>query len=137
MALPYPVGITSVANFSASEGAYSPPVRRRIAALFNGRSKTRLRKRLHDLFEEGGGYVDNYLSYICTPGHLAKDYCEVVGNSSNVYVQAVNSEFCLEPSGDTPTRSHLYLAVLCGCIPVIFDYDIGHGNTGYRVRVRV
>ena len=126
MTLPYPVGITSVANFSASEGGYSPPARRRVALMLNGRSRTGLRKRLRDLFEQGGGYVDEYRSNICTPGHLAKD-CYV--NSSNVYVQALNSEFCLEPSSDTPTRSHLYLAVLCGCIPVIFDYDIGRKQT--------
>jgi hypothetical protein len=35
---------------------------------------------------------------------------------------AVNSDFCLEPDGDTPTRSHLFVAVQAGCIPVIFDH---------------
>lgn len=35
----------------------------------------------------------------------------------------LNSNFCLEPGGDTPTRSHLYTAALCGCIPVIFDFE--------------
>jgi hypothetical protein len=35
----------------------------------------------------------------------------------------LHSNFCLEPAGDTPTRSHLYTAMLCGCIPVIFDHE--------------
>jgi hypothetical protein len=33
----------------------------------------------------------------------------------------VSSSFCLEPAGDTLTRSHMYAAVLSGCIPVLFD----------------
>ena len=43
----------------------------------------------------------------------------------STYIKAANADFCLEPSGDTPTRSHLYLSVLHGCIPVIFDYVSG------------
>ena len=34
---------------------------------------------------------------------------------------ALSSIFCIEPSGDTVTRSHFYVAVLSGCVPVIFD----------------
>jgi len=33
----------------------------------------------------------------------------------------VSSTFCLEPAGDTLTRSHLYAALLSGCVPVILD----------------
>lgn len=33
----------------------------------------------------------------------------------------VSSTFCLEPAGDTLTRSHLYLAMLSGCVPVLFE----------------
>ena len=52
--------------------------------------------------------------------------CSVADNatapSPNLTVSLLSqSTFCLEPAGDTPTRSHFYLAVLCGCIPVIFD----------------
>ena len=46
-------------------------------------------------------------------------------NASDDLAEAPNladrSEFCLEPPGDTPTRSHLYLSIMSGCIPVIFD----------------
>jgi len=31
------------------------------------------------------------------------------------------SRYCLEPGGDTPTRSHFYVAAIAGCIPIIFD----------------
>ena len=41
----------------------------------------------------------------------------------NAYKRVLNTDFCLEVSGDTPTRSHFYLAVLAGCIPVIFDFN--------------
>ena len=41
--------------------------------------------------------------------------------SASVWALTVQSTFCLEPPGDTLTRSHLYVAVLGGCIPVIFD----------------
>ena len=32
-----------------------------------------------------------------------------------------NADFCLEPPGDTPTRSHFYYAIAQGCLPVIFE----------------
>lgn len=31
------------------------------------------------------------------------------------------SAFCLQPPGDTLTRSHFYVSVQAGCIPVVFD----------------
>merc|ERR1712190_344676 len=33
----------------------------------------------------------------------------------------LNSKFCLMPKGDTPTRKGLFDALLCGCIPIVFD----------------
>ena len=46
---------------------------------------------------------------------------------------AVNSDFCLEPDGDTPTRSHFYVALQAGCIHVIFDYQ-GDGNYSSTIK---
>ena len=73
--------------------------------------------------------------------------------TKNPYAAVIASDFCLEPPGDTPTRSHFYLvrmlfqrdqpsqlayssstshnsiadpciqAIFAGCIPVIFDYE--------------
>ena len=39
---------------------------------------------------------------------------------------ASQATFCAEPTSDDLTRSHFYLAVQAGCVPVIFD---GSGNT--------
>jgi len=41
--------------------------------------------------------------------------------SATLWEKLVTSSFCLEPAGDTPTRSHLYAAVLSGCVPVLLD----------------
>jgi len=38
-----------------------------------------------------------------------------------LHSRLARSQFCLEPSGDTLLRSHFYLAVLHGCVPVLFD----------------
>jgi hypothetical protein len=40
-----------------------------------------------------------------------------------MYDLALRSQFCLEPAGDTLTRSHFFVSVLCGCIPVLFDHQ--------------
>ena len=34
-----------------------------------------------------------------------------------------NSIFCLQPPGDSDTRKSFYDAIMCGCIPVIFELD--------------
>ena len=34
-----------------------------------------------------------------------------------------HSMFCLQPAGDSPTRKSFYDAIMCGCIPVIFNYE--------------
>ncbi len=44
-----------------------------------------------------------------------------VRNLFRMYEIAIRSQFCLEPSGDTLTRSHFFVAALSGCIPVLFD----------------
>jgi hypothetical protein len=41
--------------------------------------------------------------------------------TATLWEKLVASSFCLEPAGDTPTRSHLYAALLSGCVPVLFD----------------
>ena len=33
-----------------------------------------------------------------------------------------HSVFCLQPAGDSPTRKSFYDVIMCGCIPVIFNY---------------
>ena len=42
-------------------------------------------------------------------------------STATLWEKLVTSSFCLEPAGDTPTRSHMYAAVLSGCVPVLLD----------------
>lgn len=44
--------------------------------------------------------------------------------------RALNPQFCLEPPGDTLTRSDIYVAILCVCVPVIFDHEASGTMTG-------
>ena len=121
--LPYPVGVVSVANFSESRGEYHPTARRNITLGFIGKDRTDLRRFLRSQFKSVGANVTASNAYKCAPGHESP-YCGLPGKPS-VYQMVANTNFCLEPTGDTPTRSHFYLAVLTGCIPVIFDFDRG------------
>ena len=122
--LPYPVGVASIANFSMPHGKYTPPFRRPIAVALIGKNKTDFRYFLRTQFSAIGGTVTKSMAYKCASTHGGA-LCGV-GTHAHIYKQVVNTDFCLEPSGDTPTRSHFYLAVLAGCIPVIFDFDRGH-----------
>ena len=44
----------------------------------------------------------------------------IYGANITLYL-ASRSTFCIEPLSDTLVRTHFYVAVLAGCIPVIFD----------------
>jgi hypothetical protein len=46
-----------------------------------------------------------------------------------LFTPLVHSTFCLELPGDTAYRSHIYLAIVAGCIPVIVD----GGHSGYNL----
>ena len=46
---------------------------------------------------------------------------DALARSRSRSLRAQHSVFCIEPSSDTNVRSHLYAAVLAGCIPVLFD----------------
>ena len=55
---------------------------------------------------------------------VSQGISEVLTSRSSEFLTlnlADHAEFCIEPPGDTPTRSHFYLAIMSGCIPVIFD----------------
>lgn len=48
----------------------------------------------------------------CSPG---------VFGTTNLSVQLRNTVFCVQPKGDTPSRSSVYDSLASGCIPVFFD----------------
>ena len=57
-----------------------------------------------------------------TRGGLQAD-ATTVRRGEHLWRLTASATFCVEPAGDSPTRSHLYIAVLLGCIPVIIDGD--------------
>jgi len=54
---------------------------------------------------------------ICAEGNA----CDLPTGPDRLHQLAATSRYCLEPGGDTPTRSHFYVAALFGCIPVLFE----------------
>ena len=50
--------------------------------------------------------------------------------SSHLWRLTASATFCVEPAGDTPTRSHFYVAALSGCIPVLLDGDAPQYHRG-------
>lgn len=46
--------------------------------------------------------------------------------SSPVVKLFMESEFCLQPPGDSPTRKSMFDALIVGCIPVVFDPLTAH-----------
>lgn len=67
-------------------------------------------------------------------GHGPDDICGL-GDTRTMWGQTVSTAFCLEiPKENQSIRSHLYVAVLSGCIPVIFDEFQEAGPTHWAWR---
>ena len=54
---------------------------------------------------------------ICVKGNE----CALTSGTEAMSQLAATSRFCLEPGGDTPTRSHFYVSAIFGCIPILLD----------------
>ena len=96
--------------------------------MFTGRYHNRygdkpVRYALKNMFSPHGNTKGSQTAVVCNHGG-PEDLCGIKHTypKPSAYIKAANADFCLEPAGDTPTRSHLYLSVLNGCIPVIFDH---------------
>ena len=150
VSLPYPTGLYAAAFARPSPG-YSAKRVRPVMVLMLGkhipksRNGSQLRNALWDQMSAAGGkQPDRQNSFAgCPPKHAD---CPLPGTPSimlcaegdegchnthweSLHDVTANSAFCLQPAGDTLTRSHLYVSILSGCIPVIFgpsrrgDYD--------------
>ena len=149
LSVPYPTSVVRPVRWSSSERT------RPIAVLTTGRLRRRRIRKLVD--EELRALEDSFavvrvkdiFSAVCVEGEeascTARSGVSISGEGgggdddddgsvdlldplSNVWNLATSAVFCVEPGGDTPTRSHLYVAILCGCIPVIFDADEAHNG---------
>lgn len=127
--MPYPTSVLSETSFTESQGIYDHTRPRKVAASIVG-SRTRdkyganwIRGKVMDQFESrSDAHVQETIRMVCAKGQdgHANSICGL-GAAPNLWTLAANSNFCFEPAGDTLCRSHFYVAVLSGCIPVIFD----------------
>jgi len=143
VSLPYPISVTTKRDsfdFHAPPGHSSDSVNRSnqrpIKVLFTGsldRGRSSHTGRLGQgnrvrglvvraLQRHDGAVCAKDGCAVCTLG-LERE-CEALilhQNQDRLWELAANSVFCLEPPGDTLTRSHFFVAAASGCIPVIFD----------------
>merc|ERR1719343_1795605 len=126
VSLPYPTPIIRPGSFLADRGTYRRSKPRSIALLLmaslkKGHGSNWIRPLVHKTMKRYSG-SDNGI--VCSPGSTMKDstnFCRVTKANPNMWELLVDSTFCIEPAGDTLTRSHFYLAILSGCVPVIID----------------
>eukprot|EP00413_Alexandrium_margalefii_P008190 CAMPEP_0204527006 /NCGR_PEP_ID=MMETSP0661-20131031/8741_1 /ASSEMBLY_ACC=CAM_ASM_000606 /TAXON_ID=109239 /ORGANISM="Alexandrium margalefi, Strain AMGDE01CS-322" /LENGTH=492 /DNA_ID=CAMNT_0051532873 /DNA_START=13 /DNA_END=1491 /DNA_ORIENTATION=- len=112
VSLPYPTSLLGDASFLKEGGAYRPDRKRPIAVSMDAEIKPTSWIRNHTLKQMPASKM------VCTESQ--DKYCGL-HNKANLWDLKVNSVFCIEPAGDTLTRASFYVAVLSGCIPVIFD----------------
>lgn len=143
IAVPYPTSVTSTIQWTRSQKVYDKKNdktleyiasrQRPMAVLFEGKFEN----------DHGPRPVRQFLKSVFLArsrrGSLVgrikeSEQRQIIYNPGNdmwlpnFWDNAINSQFCLEPPGDTPTRSHLFVAILSGCIPVIFDHEQGGGG---------
>jgi len=128
ISLPYPSSVTQTGAFSAMQQTRARRINVLLSVSFKRLSPIRNKliddiQRRHDLAQPQHGHAH----FLCAGG-ISTDHCGVPENQRHIWGLAVSSVFCIEPSGDTLSRSHLYVAVQTGCIPVIFNGGHKHFN---------
>jgi len=126
--LPYPTSLQNAVDFSRSSHGYDGQRVRPISVLLFGLSNRRnpsaipTRNALWHQLRQAGAVVPEG-SGEETPSLMMCAEGVDCGNMQwkSLFDQTANSAFCLQPAGDTLTRSHFYLSILSGCIPVIFE----------------
>ena len=105
---PRPIAVLMDASLARTGGGGQAP-RNWVRALLRGK------------LEERGATCAKDLCGLCAGGPCS--VWPLVGGARvpTLWEALVSSTFCVEPAGDTVTRSHFYLAVLSGCVPVVLD----------------
>ena len=106
---------------------------RPFAILYEGRLNLGRRKQVHHVLLQAGAICreingGGVTCAVCANG-VSADVCQTLhhqlssadSQASTTLAMAASSTFCLQPQSDTLVRSHLYVSILTGCIPVIFD----------------
>ena len=155
LVFPYPVGVTNASSWSSVSGAYHPPARRRMAVLYLGAEPVGrhllfgndfnfqflLKFLFSDFWSRNANIkqkfqhqlsMRNGISYVCAPEHMDDRFCGVqtalVGQGATSLV--TQSDFCiLSWAGNHSLHTQLYLALLSGCIPVLFDFESDRANS--------
>eukprot|EP00928_Gymnodinium_smaydae_P050720 TRINITY_DN34292_c0_g1_i1.p1 TRINITY_DN34292_c0_g1~~TRINITY_DN34292_c0_g1_i1.p1 ORF type:complete len:600 (+),score=53.90 TRINITY_DN34292_c0_g1_i1:42-1802(+) len=133
--MPYPLPIHRAVQFAVSSGKYDHTKPRRIIASIFGHNegigreggnwiRNKVFTSLSELGQEipggpPGSKVKSMGVAVCSEGN--ETFCGLRAEQLNMWDIAVSSTFCVQPAGDSMTRSQLYVSVLAGCIPVIFD----------------
>ena len=142
MAMPYPTGILRPIDFTKNTSRYDASRIRPLHVSFEGmfRNIRRLSRVRSWIYKEAYAIQTKFEVRRGTHRALAvlntdfknKDRQNAILKNFRVWEVVANSNFCLEPDGDTPTRSHLFVAVQAGCIPVLFDHSSDTYYSGER-----
>lgn len=130
-ALPYPTSVLSAASFTHTDyvASFMAKAKRKIEVSFTGNlskssSLNWVRTLVHRKVSEVGGESSKMMvnSSILCPGYnnSKRPHCGL-GRGFTMWDVVADSTFCIEPPGDTPTRSHFYIAAQSGCVPVLFN----------------
>lgn len=141
LTLPYPTTVVSVpSNFEYQNGNNRPlnilllSSRRGFAGIekenispelrgrpMRGGSHNKLRPVVRALMEKHkDGKCFKWGCLICQDCDKSKFFSYRYA-TNRIWEISIQADFCVEPHGDTLTRSHFYVAVQTGCIPVLFD----------------
>jgi len=126
--LPYPTSLQNAVAFSKSSHGYDGQRVRPISVLLFGLSHRRnpsaipTRNVLWHQLQQAGAVVPEGSGEETPSLMLCAEGVDCGAMQwKSLFDQTANSAFCLQPAGDTLTRSHYYLSILSGCIPVIFE----------------
>jgi hypothetical protein len=126
--LPYPTSLQNAVAFSKSSHGYDGQRVRPISVLLFGLSHRRnpsaipTRNVLWHQLQQAGAVVPEGSGEETPSLMLCAEGVDCGAMQwKSLFDQTASSAFCLQPAGDTLTRSHYYLSILSGCIPVIFE----------------
>lgn len=131
LTVPYPTALLNEVRFTESSGAYNADRKRPIrvslfaSATKDGKGSNWVRQLLLErVASKPHSEHHSKVSMICDDSTKDEEdgMCGLSRDSNaNMWTITSNSAFCVEPPGDTLCRSHFYVSLLSGCIPVVVD----------------